>query len=90
MLTPLTAACGKDNAPISNQHNSLGWPPAEEQVNQEPTGSVSDLLPDLTNILPLPGRSSYPVTYGGFGDIWQCDLVQPSGIVRVGPSSSIL
>ncbi|KAJ8583447.1 kinase-like protein [Rhizopogon salebrosus TDB-379] len=76
-------ACGKDNAPISNQHNSLGRPPAEEQVNQEPTGSVSDLLPDLTNILPLPGRSSYPVTYGGFGDIWQCDLVQPSGIVRV-------
>ncbi|KAJ8583407.1 kinase-like protein [Rhizopogon salebrosus TDB-379] len=74
-------ACGEDNAPISNQHNSLGRPPAEEQVNQEPTGSVSDLPPDLTS--KLQWRSPYPVTYGGFGDIWQCGLVQPSGIVRV-------
>jgi hypothetical protein len=88
MLTPLTGECGEDNAPISNQPDSLGMAPAEEQVNRESTGSVSDLLPDLTN--ELQGRSSYVVASGGFGDIWQCVLVQPSRIVRVGPSSSIL
>ncbi|KAJ8583404.1 kinase-like protein [Rhizopogon salebrosus TDB-379] len=76
-----TGECGEDNAPISNQPDSLGMAPAEEQVNRESTGSVSDLLPDLTN--ELQGRSSYVVASGGFGDIWQCVLVQPSRIVRV-------
>ncbi|KAJ8596843.1 hypothetical protein M405DRAFT_65914 [Rhizopogon salebrosus TDB-379] len=56
--------------------------PAKEQVNQESAGFVSDLLPDLTNI--LLGRSSHVVASGSFGDIRQCGLlVQPSGVVRV-------
>ncbi|KAJ8583409.1 hypothetical protein M405DRAFT_867049 [Rhizopogon salebrosus TDB-379] len=64
-----TADCGEDNAPISNQRDSLGMAPAEEQpeqVNRESTGSVSDLLPDLTS--ELRRKSPYVVASGGFGD----------------------
>ncbi|KAG1831052.1 kinase-like domain-containing protein, partial [Suillus variegatus] len=32
-------------------------------------------LQDLTD--DLQGRSRYPITSGGFGDIWKCDLVKP-------------
>ncbi|KAG2108688.1 kinase-like domain-containing protein [Suillus discolor] len=53
----------------------------EEEANQESPGSASDFLEDLTN--ELQGRSRYPIASGGFGDIWKCDLVKPSGTVQV-------
>ncbi|KAG2097014.1 uncharacterized protein F5147DRAFT_715762 [Suillus discolor] len=47
----------------------------------ELTRAPSHSLRDLTN--KLQGRSRYPITSGGFGDIWKCDLVKPDGTVQV-------
>jgi hypothetical protein len=43
--------------------------------------------PDLTN--ELKGRSRYPITSGGFGDIWKCDLVKADVTVQVCPASAL-
>ncbi|KAG2035176.1 hypothetical protein BDR03DRAFT_545286 [Suillus americanus] len=40
---------------------------------------------DLTN--ELQGRSRYPITSGGFGDIWKCELLKPDGTVQACPAS---
>ncbi|KAJ8584258.1 kinase-like protein [Rhizopogon salebrosus TDB-379] len=53
----------------------------EEQTSQESTGSGSDSLQDLTHL--LQGKSNYPITSGGFGDIWKCHLVRLNETVQV-------
>ncbi|KAG1831048.1 kinase-like domain-containing protein [Suillus variegatus] len=45
------------------------------------TRAPSHPLQDLTD--DLHGRSRYPITSGGFGDIWKCDLVKPDMTVQV-------
>ncbi|OAX35237.1 WD40 repeat-like protein [Rhizopogon vinicolor AM-OR11-026] len=52
----------------------------EEQTRQEST-HASDSLQDLTD--QLQGRSNYPITSGGFGDIWKCELVKLNETVQV-------
>ncbi|OAX34041.1 kinase-like protein [Rhizopogon vinicolor AM-OR11-026] len=52
----------------------------EEQTSQE-SSDASDSLQDLTN--QLQGRSNYPITSGGFGDIWKCELVKLNETVQV-------
>jgi hypothetical protein len=58
----------------------------EEEADQESPGSASDSLEDLTN--ELQRRSRYPIAFGGFGDIWKCDLVKASGTIQVGSACS--
>ncbi|KAG1748005.1 HSF-type DNA-binding-domain-containing protein [Suillus paluster] len=43
-----------------------------DPTSQESPVSASDPLRDLTN--ELRGRPPYPITCGGFGDIWKCIL----------------
>ncbi|KAG2060024.1 WD40 repeat-like protein [Suillus hirtellus] len=47
--------------------------PAQTRVPSYP-------LQDLTD--ELQGRSRYPITSGGFGDIWKCNLVKPDMTVQ--------
>jgi serine/threonine protein kinase len=49
--------------------------------SSETTATEEDSLEDLTN--ELQGKSRYPIAFGGFGDIWKCDLVKPSGTIQV-------
>jgi len=58
----------------------------DHTLSPEQTLAPSHLPQDLTN--ELQGRSRYPITSGGFGDIWKCELVKPDGTVRVCPASS--
>jgi hypothetical protein len=59
----------------------------EGQASQTLPGSVSDTLQDFTN--QLQRKSNHPVTSGGFGDIWKCNLVKLNEVVQVGPAQSI-
>jgi hypothetical protein len=53
----------------------------DHTLSPEQTRAPSHLPQDLTN--ELQGRSRYPITSGGFGDIWKCELVKPDGTVQV-------
>ncbi|OAX35236.1 kinase-like protein [Rhizopogon vinicolor AM-OR11-026] len=67
------------------QRKTCTAPDAESTPVEQPTsqGSMhaSDLLQDLTD--QLQGRSNYPITSGGFGDIWRCELVKLDETVQV-------
>ncbi|KAG2342720.1 WD40 repeat-like protein [Suillus weaverae] len=53
----------------------------DHTTSLEQTRALSHSPQDLTN--ELQGRSRYPITSGGFGDIWKCELVKPDGAVQV-------
>jgi hypothetical protein len=57
----------------------------EKRTSPEIPHSMSNSPQDLTN--QLQGRSDYPITSGGFGDIWKCELVKSDETIQVGPSS---
>ncbi|KAG1811891.1 uncharacterized protein BJ212DRAFT_1373920 [Suillus subaureus] len=71
-----------DKPPSHDSGNTL--PQTQSLLNtptSETTAIEEDSLEDLTN--ELQRRSRYPIASGGFGDIWKCDLVKPSGTVQV-------
>ncbi|KAG1744295.1 hypothetical protein EDB19DRAFT_534397 [Suillus lakei] len=61
---------------VQREEELVQW---EEELAQREEGL--DSPQDLTN--EIQGRSPYPVTSRGFGDIWKCDLVKPSETVQV-------
>ncbi|KAG2060053.1 WD40 repeat-like protein [Suillus hirtellus] len=63
-------------ATVESNTTSRDHAPSPEQ-----TRAPSHTLQDLTD--ELQGRSRYPITSGGFGDIWKCDLVKPDMTVQV-------
>ncbi|KAG1747600.1 hypothetical protein EDB19DRAFT_276705 [Suillus lakei] len=69
--------------PDSSQFNSYdSFPSLETTATEEPAGSPSGALRDLTN--QLQGKPRYATASGGFGDIWKCCLVERSETVEVG------
>ncbi|KAG1867303.1 hypothetical protein DFJ58DRAFT_130968 [Suillus subalutaceus] len=67
-------------ATLKSNTTSRDHTPSPEQIR-----APSYLPQDLTN--ELQGRSRYPITSGGFGDIWKCELVKPDGTVKACPAS---
>ncbi|KAG1744290.1 kinase-like domain-containing protein [Suillus lakei] len=63
-------------AAIESTTTSRDHAPSSRQT-RAPSHSPRDLTSELQ------GRSRYPITSGGFGDIWKCDLVKPDGTVQV-------
>lgn len=53
------------------------------EAGQQSAHSLSGLLQDLTK--ELQKSSPFPITCGGFGDIYKCQLVRPDGTVPVRP-----
>lgn len=51
------------------------------EAGQQSAHSLSGLLQDLTK--ELQKSSPFPITCGGFGDIYKCQLVRPDGTVPV-------
>lgn len=51
------------------------------EARQQSAHSSSGLLQDLTK--ELQNRSTFPVTCGGYGDIYRCYIVKPDGTIPV-------
>jgi len=68
-------------SPITHERSVLLRSQTVQQPNHEFLTFKLDSSQDLTK--ELQKISQYPVAFGGFGDIWKCDLVKPGGNVQV-------
>ncbi|KAG2035684.1 hypothetical protein BDR03DRAFT_514792 [Suillus americanus] len=57
------------------------------EARQQSAHSSSGLLQDLTK--ELQNRSTFPVTCGGYGDIYRCYIVKPDGTIPVRPACAL-
>jgi hypothetical protein len=83
LIHPITSPATSQLTEFNGTHDQLlsVGAVATKEVGQGSPDSASDVLQDLTD--QLQGRSSYPITSGGFGDIWKCELVKLNEIVQV-------
>lgn len=65
---------------------STDEPTSKLEAGQQPACS-SGLLQDLTK--ELQNRPPFPITCGGYGDIYKCYLARPDGTVPVSPACAL-
>lgn len=69
---------------ITRKTSTPHFSETEKRTSPAIPHSTLNSLQDLTN--QLQGRSNYPITSGGFGDIWKCELVKSDETIQVGLS----